>query len=250
MSMRTTVSGSGRGSGQKSLEASSVPIAMTASASAVSSGSSSRKPMAPRLCSPSSSMTPLAFEDRMIPAPRVSRQRLDLLARPVGSGAGDDERSAAGGESLGGGIDPVGVRCRQRSGHRRVGPAGPGGLDEVEGDLDRCGAPAAGAHGRQRLSHGQGHLARAGDPVDLGEHGGQGAGLVADLVEEAVAAAGVGQRHAGADEEHGHGIGEGLEQGRERVEHGRSGGGDDDVDLTGHACRAVGHVAGPLFVPG
>ena len=70
--MRTTVSGSGRGSGQKSLEASSVPIAMTASASAVSSGSSSRKPMAPRLCSPSSSMTPLAFEDRMIPAPRAA----------------------------------------------------------------------------------------------------------------------------------------------------------------------------------
>jgi hypothetical protein len=85
---------------------------------------------------------------------------------------------------------------------------------------------------------------------DLGEHGCQGAGLVADLVEEAVAAAGVGQRHAGADEEHGHGIGEGLEQGRERVEHGRPGGGDDDVDLTGHACRAVGHVTGTLFVPG
>src|SRR5699024_12828545 len=49
------------------------------------------------------------------PGAQGSRPRLDLLARPVGSGAGDDERSAAGGESLGGGVDPVGVRCRQRS---------------------------------------------------------------------------------------------------------------------------------------
>jgi hypothetical protein len=72
--------------------------------------------------------------------------------------------------------------------------------------------------------------------------------LVADFVEESVAAPGVGQRHTGADEEDGNRIGEGLEQGGKCVEHGRAGGRDDDVDLTGCPGRTVGHIAGTLFV--
>jgi hypothetical protein len=129
-----------------------------------------------------------------------------------------------------------------------VEAAGAGGFDEVERDLNGGGSGASGTHGRQGLSDGQGHLAGAGDAVDLGEDGPQGGRLVADFVEESVAAARMGQRHSGTDEEHGYRIGEGLEQGGECVEHGGARGRDDDVDLAGAPGRTVGHIAGALFV--
>jgi hypothetical protein len=123
--MRTTVCGSGSGSGQKSLGASSVPMAMTASAPSSSSGRESRTPTAPRHSGSLSSMMPFAFEDRMIPAPSVVSQVEDRGTGVACAGAGEDERAPGVSDRLGGGVDGLRVGGRMRPSDRRWRLPGP-----------------------------------------------------------------------------------------------------------------------------
>ena len=191
------------------------------------------------------------------PGPERLRQSCGLLPRtaagtrgtgPKRPGASDDERTLGGCNRLGGGVDLLGDRTGQGPGHGRVQTARTLSLYEVEGDLDRGRSRPARAHGRQGLPDCQGDFAGAGDSHDFGEHRGQRGGLVAHFVKESVPATGVGQRHAGGDEEDGHGIGEGLQQGGECVERGRARGRDDHLHLAGDAGGSIGHVARALLV--
>jgi hypothetical protein len=84
--------------------------------------------------------------------------------------------------------------------------------------------------------------------VAVAEDGVDGLALVAHLVEESVAASGMGQGHTGADEQDRNRVGEGLQQSGQRIEHRRSRRCDDDLHLTGDSGRAVGHVPGSLFM--
>ena len=182
------------------------------------------------------------------PGPEHPGELFDLDSGAAGPGPDDEEGTLGVCQRLGGGLDCRGLGARMGAGHRRVGPPGTSCFDEVEGDLDVGGASAPCAHARQGLSDCQGHLTGACHPMAVTEDCFDRLALVADLVEESVAASRVGQRHAGADEQDWNRIGEGLQQRGQRVEHRRSRRRHDNLHRAGDAGRTVGHVPGSLFV--